>query len=384
MVYLDHSGELGGAEHLLLRLLADLPIQWVDALLICGRDGPFPQKAVRLGIATRIVHLPRFRSVSLVISGRKVLNPFALALNGCIVLYSSFRIARALRSERVDVVQTNSDFAHIFGGLAARWIHVPCLWFFHDLVERDRLGGLFAWMWRSLARRLNCKVAAVSQAVLRALGVDSLARVIYAGYPQDPHDRGDLRSKLHLSHEDKLVGFVGRIAYTKGIDVLIRSAVEVLKRDTRVHFVVIGGIPSGEVRYRSRLERMVQDTGLANRWHWFGQSPNTASLIPDLDLVVLPSRREALPLVLLEAGIAGKACVASRVGGIPEIIVDGETGILVPPEDPEQLASSITKLLGNPELTAVMGAKAGERVRRVFDPKQFEQQFLSLYQSLDA
>ena len=100
------------------------------------------------------------------------------------------------------------------------------------------------------------------------------------------------------------------------------------------------------------------------------------------DNVALPSRREAFGLVLLEAGVAGKAVVASAVGGIPETIIDGETGILVPAERADSLAGAILKMLSNPSETAEMGRKAREHVLRNFRPEDFRDRFLNLYAGL--
>ena len=382
VVYLDHTGELGGAEHLLLRLVGSLPPGLVEPILICGQDGPFPKKAAGLGINTTIVKLPRFFSVSAVVGRHKIVNPVALAWDACLLLYSAAQIRRALSTEAVDIIETHSNFAHVIGGLVARSLQVPCVWIFHDFIDRERLCGFFAWTWRGVARWLDCRIIGGSRAVLDALTLGAVGQVIYAGCGESSSEGASLRARLNLSRDEKLVGFVGRIAHIKGLDVLIRSAAEVVKWNDRVHFVAIGGAPPGEGPYRSYLDRMVRDLALGDRWHWYGPSANPPSLMADLDVVVLPSRREAFGLVLLEAGLAGKVCVASRVGGIPEIIVDGETGILVLPSDHEALASSIEALLSDPHRAAAMGAKARERISRIFDPERFTRQFLSLYRSL--
>ena len=383
IAYIDQRGELGGAEHLLLTLLGGLPGETIKPLLICGQDGPFPREAGRLGVQTYIIPLPYFCSLSFVVNQRKVFNPVAALWNLQSVILSAWRIKLHLQSLRVDLIHTNSDFAHIYGGLAARLLGIPCVWYFHDLIETRRLLGMAVLVWRVLARMLACRVVGVSNAVVQALSLGARGCVIYAGHRERVNKNdSDLRARFNLPADSKLIGYIGRIGYAKGVDILAESAQQVISVEPRSHFLVFGEALFGQTRYKHALVEAVHQMKLENHWHWVGYDSEAAHSMPALDLVVLPSRREALPLVLLEAAMAKKAAIAARVGGNTEVIIDGETGILVPPENPEELASAILQLIQAPNLADKMGRMANQRVRHVFDPKRFYAGFLQLYASL--
>ncbi len=384
VAYLDATGEMGGAEHLLLLLLDGLPRDVVDPLLICAAEGPFSDQARARGIPTRVIPLPRLRPISQVIRGRKILNPLTVASNAAALLAAAFQMARILDDARPDLVQTNSTFAHLYGGLAARRHGLPCIWYFHDLVEARRLRGGIARFWRLLASVSATHVVAVSQAVLDSLGVDSsTGTVIYAGQKEPPAATApDLRTRLGLSQDVRLVGYVGRIAHVKALDVLAKAAQRVIRTASQTHFVLFGEALFGQTGYRQALVEQVARAGIADHWHWLGYVQNVTAYLPQIDCVTLPSRREALGLALLEAGIAGKPAVGTRVGGIPEVIVDGETGILVPPEDPEALADAILRLIQNPVQADEMGRRAQARVRDVFGLPRYYTEFIALYDAI--
>jgi glycosyltransferase involved in cell wall biosynthesis len=380
VAYIDHSGEMGGAEHLLLALIDGLPRERVEPLLICGQEGRFAEQARKLNIPTQVVPSPRFVSLSFVVGTRKILNPLAILRNLFSIIKSAQQLSRYLRTAHVELVQTNSNFAHIYGGLAARFAGLPCIWYFHDLIEPQRLRGGIALVWRFLANALAMYVVGVSQAVVDALGVGSRASVIYTGLRAPaPVSLPSLHDTLKLDSNDHLVAYIGRIGYVKALDVLVRAAQHVIQNDSSVHFVILGEAMFGEQQVKNDLVTMVERSDLTNNWHWMGYDPHATARLAEVDLLVLNSRREALPLVLIEAGLMGKPAVGTRVGGIPEIIVDNETGILVSAGNDRALADAILRLVHDPVLAQAMGNKAKQRVEKVFAPERYYSEFLSLY-----
>jgi glycosyltransferase involved in cell wall biosynthesis len=389
VAYIDQVSELGGAEHLLLTLLSGIAQAGISPILICCQDGPLPNQARRRGIRTLIVPLPRFASLSSIVRTVKIPNPFAAFWN-CLSLVRSARIMRSVfQAEGVDLVQTNSAFSHIYGGIAARLTNIPCVWYLHDLVETKRLLGAVAFIWRVLARLLATKVVADSKAAASGLSLGSGCTVIYAGI--SACQRGQIneasrdigfRARLRLRDDAILVGYVGRISYVKGLDNLIRAAEQVIAVNNRVHFLIVGEGLGGESEYMAYLAAMVDRGRLRHRWHWLGYDPQASLKMAELDLLVLPSRRECFGLVLQEAGLAGKAVVATRVGGIPEVVVDGETGILVPPDNPKELASALVRLINDPGEAHKMGCRARERITSLFSLPRYYLQFEQLYRTL--
>ena len=389
IAYVDATGEMGGAEHLLLTLLAGAAQIQVEPLFICSQEGPFPERVRQLGVPSYVFKIPRLFSFSPRIRGIRVVNPLAIAWDLCVLLGAAWRTVRFLRPRHPSLVQTNSVLAHIYGGIAARCLKVPCVWYFHDLVETERLLGFTVLVWRVLARLLGARVVAVSHAVARSLRLGERTAVIHSGVQPAPSAPGlDTRARLGLSPQAQLLGYVGRICYGKGLDTLAFALQRTLSIRPDVHVVLFGAPLFGEIQVERRLRELLERLGIAAHWHWMGYDPHAAARMSELSLLVLPTRREALPLALVEAAMAGIPVVASHVGGVPEVVVDGETGILVPPDDPDALASAILRLLADPQLARALGSQAQERALRLFSLEEYYARFRRFYallagQSLD-
>jgi glycosyltransferase involved in cell wall biosynthesis len=149
------------------------------------------------------------------------------------------------------------------------------------------------------------------------------------------------------------VALVGTLRTVKGHDVLIDAAPAVLARHPGVRFDVIGGGPLLDT-----LRARASSRGVADAFTFFGHREDVRERLADADAVVLPSRSEGLPNAILEAMAAGRPVVASAVGGVPDVVTDGVTGLLVPPEDPAALAAALTRLADDPALADRMGVAA--------------------------
>jgi glycosyltransferase involved in cell wall biosynthesis len=221
---------------------------------------------------------------------------------------------------------------------------------------------------------------AVCSAVKASASFGAECEVVYAGVSSTAVlSNVEIRHQLGLTSSSRLIGFVGRVAYVKGLDILMQCAKIVIREDPRCHFVIIGEALFGEGPYKKMLEGLAHDLEIERHWHWWGYTANAISLMSTMDTIVLPSRREAFPLVLLEAARFERAIVASNIGGIPEIIIHGETGLLVPPENHLELANSILQLLANPNQSCILGRSAREYAIRQFDPKRYFDSFLRIY-----
>jgi glycosyltransferase involved in cell wall biosynthesis len=188
----------------------------------------------------------------------------------------------------------------------------------------------------------------------------------------DPAARSELE-RLFPRRVTHIVGAAGRLSPEKGFDVLIDAAEVVIRSHPSAGFVLFG-----EGGLRETLERRIAKCGLIGRFTVAGFRPDLDRFIPHFDLLAQSSHTEGMPNVVLEACAAGVAVVATAVGGTPEILVDGTTGLLVPPGDPSALARSILELLGDHRRRRDIAAAGRQRVRRSFT---FEEQ-ASRYSSL--
>jgi glycosyltransferase involved in cell wall biosynthesis len=156
-----------------------------------------------------------------------------------------------------------------------------------------------------------------------------------------------------------VIACVANMFAIKGQDWLIRAMPAVLASVPAAVLVLVG---DGE--WRETLERLARETGVGDRVIFTGSIANPLAVVEHADVVVLPSLSEGLPIALLEAMAIGRAVVASRVGGIPEVVQDGETGLLIPAADSAALASAIARLMMDPPLRANLGSQARAHVER--------------------
>ena len=207
-----------------------------------------------------------------------------------------------------------------------------------------------------------------SREIERLLGLPiGSVRTIHNGVPDEPTamTRGGRRRPL--------MGAIGRLEVQKGMDVLIRALAEV--EDARLLVV-------GDGSERERLEELARAVGVSERVEWKGWSDTPRSYLGMLDVFALPSRNEGFPLALLEALLAGTAVVATDVGSVAEAIRDGETGLLVPPEDHVALAEALRRLVEDQALGLRMGEQGRQVVLDRFTAEHMAKAFESLYNEL--
>jgi glycosyltransferase involved in cell wall biosynthesis len=233
---------------------------------------------------------------------------------------------------------------------------------------------------RVLARLANAiteRVIANSNAVrngLVAIGIDdSKIRVIYNGVDvtrfEEASPKG-WRDSLGWPSQTILVGYVGQFSPNKGGMDFVRAAELVLDKDPRCRFVMVGGVDE-EVGYQREIAAWVREKGLENRVTFTGWIDDMEETYAALDVVVVPSRHpDAAPNVNIEAMASGTPVVATRVGGTPELVVDGESGFLVERESPEQIAQRVLQLAGDVELRQRMGSAGRKTVHQMFDVRK--------------
>jgi glycosyltransferase involved in cell wall biosynthesis len=190
---------------------------------------------------------------------------------------------------------------------------------------------------------------------------------------------GGFRGRLESAPDERLILFVGRLAPKKGLDTLLDAAPAVVARFPRARFLVAGE----DMGLGGWLRSEIKKRGLSAHVTLAGHLPerDLLSAYHACDVLALPSEYEAFGLVLAEAMACAKPCVATRVGGVPEVVDDGRTGILVPPRDPAALAGALVRVLGDPALARKMGDSGLERARERFSLEATVDKIESIYSS---
>jgi glycosyltransferase involved in cell wall biosynthesis len=269
-----------------------------------------------------------------------------------------------VRRNSYDIVHLHSSKAGALGRLAARTARVPSVYTPHAWPFLMDAGGGSRTVWRTIERlgaRLGAAVICVSEAEhLAGLRARSLGRGAVAVIPNGveiPPAAVQVREDGHL-----VVGTIARLTRQKGLDVLLASAALVLESRPHTRFVIVGDGPD-----RGRLREQAAALGIGHavevRQDLVGRGRD---VLPEFDVFALASRWEGMPIALLEAGAAGLPCVATDVGGVTEILHDGVSGRVVPPEDPEALAGALHENLASAATRRVRGAALRRRIGERF------------------
>lgn len=280
------------------------------------------------------------------------------------------KLYRLIRRARPHIVHTHTAKAGVLGRLAARLAGVPVVVHtYHGHVLHGYYGPLVNWLLRRMERLLahltDCIVAVSDQVKhdLVAYGVappEKIA-VIPLGLELRPFMeggslRGTFRHELGFTDGERLVGTVGRIFPVKNHRLFLDAAARVAGREPRARFVVIG-----DGALRLAMEEHARRLGIADRVVFTGWRRDLPAVYADLDVLVVASDNEGTPVSAIEAMAAGRPVVATRVGGMPDLVTEGETGRLVSPRDADALADGVLSVLRHPRQAARMGG-AGRRV----------------------
>lgn len=300
------------------------------------------------------------------------------------------QLVRLIRRVRPHIVHTHTAKAGAVGRLAAWLARVPVIVHtYHGHV----LDGYFTpWKTRVfvaierwLARRAHCLLAVSDnvrrELLARGIGTPERLRVLPLGLELDRFVaadacRGDLRRELGVKSDTPLTGIVARLVPIKAHETFVAMAALLAGR-TDGHFVVVG---DGE--RRAELERLARQAGLNGRMHFLGWRADLERVYADLDVVVLTSRNEGSPVALIEAMAAGRPVVATLVGGVPDVVQDGVSGVLVGVGDAEALAAAVEQLIKDPARGRLMGEAGRQRVQQVYGAERLLRDIDELYQEL--
>ena len=289
------------------------------------------------------------------------------------------RVAKWIRSQNFDVMHSHMSRAHMFGVIMRMMTRVPVVATAHQCSLQVH------W-------RLNDHVIANSdftgryQRRINRVAADRLSTVFCFTNLQrfqtiQPRDLRIVRNQLRLNGDEFLVGTVGDIIARKGQKYLFDAIDKIVKEVPNFKLVLLGRFHRQEP-YVRKLRSLVMRKQLYNRVKWLGLRENVQDFMSAFDLCVVPSVEEPLGLVAMEALAAGTPVVASRTGGLPEIVQHQTNGLLVPPKDSAQLADAIIEMARDASRREEMGAAGKAMVMQKFDPANLARQVESIYQSL--
>lgn len=297
------------------------------------------------------------------------------------------KLRRWVNSMKPDLVCTHDYRSSILAALSGVKRDLPWIAFSRGLTREGMKVGAWQWLEQKLVRHADLIVAvSAGQAqVLRSHGIPSerIAVVHNAAMlpaTGNPASDVDLRREFGFPADSTIVVAAGRFSEEKGQRDLIAAAKVALARELGLRFVLLG-----EGALLSDCRQLTEHLGIAGELKLPGFRRNIGDYLHQADIVVNPSLSEGLPNVVLEAMAHGKPVLATSVGGVPELIEDGMSGLLVPASDPGRLADGIQRLALDRDLQRRLGTAGLERVARHFTFEGQAEQLLSVYSSvLDA
>jgi glycosyltransferase involved in cell wall biosynthesis len=351
-LFVSQTAEKGGAELFMLDLVAHGPEGWNGCFF---NDGPAARDLVAAGreplvlsASTDLFRVPREASV--------------LNLVGAVGTVLSLARSLARAAGGYSVVCANSQKALFVSALATRLMRRPLVWILHDILtdpafskHTRRAAVLFANLFAS---RVVANSQATARAFIEAGGRAGRVRIVYCGFDAGAHPLASPAAAQQLRRRFKLtdapvVGLFGRLTAWKGQHVLIRALPEL----PNVQALIVGSAMFGQEAYEVELRQLAETMGVSERVRFTGFQNDVAAIMAGVDIVVHTSTHpEPFGRVVVEGMLAGRPVVATSGGGVNEIIVDGETGLLVPPNEPLALADAISRLLADAAFAARIAA----------------------------
>jgi glycosyltransferase involved in cell wall biosynthesis len=358
IVHLVIGGEVAGGQAIALELARAARRRDDEVAFVAPQPGPFVDSVRAEGMSAHVLSLRRTHQL-----GKGV------------------RLARLLRRERADILHTHTLVAgNVLGRAAARLAGVPVISHLH--IENN-----FRPSTRPLLRLLDnassrfcAHLLAVSEDTRRVYERQGYPRgrieVVYNGVELDGgRPTPDVRGELGIPDGAPLVGEVARLCEVKGQRELIQALASV----PEAWLLLVGADLERDGAFQAELERHADVLGVRDRVVFAGRRTDAAEILGQVDVVALPSWTEGLPLVLLEGMARRRAVIATPVGGTPELVLNGETGLLVPPRDPGALADAVRRLLADPDLRARLGEAGYRRVAERFSAAAMHRRVLELY-----
>lgn len=381
MVFVNHTAQLGGGEIALRNLLERLdPASFEVSVVLCA-EGPLVEqieKRHRVRVIPMSSRIGEARKASIGWKSFLKLRDVVSALR------YTWRLSRSIRRLRAQLVHTNSLKSHILGGIAGRLAGVPVIWHMRDRIAPDYLPRSAVQLVKILSGLIPTFIIANSQATLDTLlgetpekNRKARSRVIHDGCEVP------VSTSWPGPNQPLKIGLIGRISPWKGQHIFIEAAAMLRNEFPDVVFQIIGAPLFSEFEYESEVKRLTRELQLESQVEFTGFLRDVQSAIHQLQIVVHASTvAEPFGQVVIEGMATGRPVIATNGGGIPEIVVDQVTGLLVPMNDARALADAMASLLRNPEEARAMGARGRRRVNDLFtierSAKAVEQVYLDL------
>jgi len=356
ILQLTDSLQFGGAEHLLMDLVIGLKEHNFHPIVCSIDKGPLAFELERKGIEVIVISKKRSKDISLV-----------------------WKLRQLVQKRNVELIHSHFPVSDIYGWIVSKICHIPQIITTHgDIFSKDE-GPLLPFVLRYTDR-----IITVSHDLKRKLlgfcplNVNNV-QVIHNGIREEDVenqliDKVYAKDRLNLKADNFVIGSIGGLRKVKGYEFLLEAIAIVRKVFPNVKLVLVGDGPQ-----RSLLQQKAEKLGVSDIVIFLGWRKDIPQLLSAFDLYVCSSLKEGISISILEAMAASKPVIATNVGGNPEVVEDGKTGLLVPPKDPQKIAEAVSKLLDNENKQLEMGRAGLERVKEKFSISKTVREYKEVY-----
>ncbi|VAX34860.1 hypothetical protein MNBD_UNCLBAC01-1102 [hydrothermal vent metagenome] len=352
------SLKCGGLEKLVIHLSEKLKERGHYVEIVClGQKGELGEEAERKGIFVT-----------------------SLNKNDGVDLKLLWRLKKIIKEKEIDLLHTHNMSPLIYGSLVARWVGIKMVNTRHGRASHKT----YRFIWNLTSRVVAISDDARTELLQHNFIEENKVKVIYNAinlsdfeFIKNIQFKTQVWHDFGLQSDSLLIGIVARLSIEKDHKTLIKAFQRIAESSMDVKLLIIG-----DGQLKENLKSLVKKLNIENKVKFLGFRKDIPELINILDLFVLSSTMEGVSLTLLEAMAAGKPVIATNVGGNPEVVVDGDTGLLVPSGDPKKMAEAIIKILSDKELAAQMGNAGRKRVEKFFSLEKMVDKYEKIYQEV--
>jgi len=377
ILYIDTHYIYAGGQNHLIRLIDGLDKTKYFPMVLCAREN----KKFIQELEQRNIKFFPIKTKNLIMEN-KILKAILQTPN---FLYLVFKTISIIKKEKIDILQANLFYSALFSLIAAKLCKKPFLWTLHTLDEVFKYKIFIKFL--SEFSDSTITICNNYTEIAKKEGINvSKFQTIYDGI-KAKEIISNFRKELKINSQlikKPIVAMIGRIdTEQKRQQDFIEAAEIVLKEIPEVYFLIVGGTSNPyEEKQKKELELLIEKKRISHRVLLTGFISNLEEILMNIDIFVLPSIKEGVPAAILEAMVAKKPVIASNVGGISEVVIDGETGFLIEPKNPEIIAEKIIFLLKNPEKAKEMGESGYQRIKNYFTLEKMAREHEKLYEEL--
>jgi glycosyltransferase involved in cell wall biosynthesis len=390
IAFVESTARMGGVEFSTLYLVQHLGQCW-KAFVICPEDGDLPLACRSAGVPVYILpHLP-LHSTSIGIGNHwRLPNPAAWVWDLAVVFQAARGLAPFLAQARPDLVVTKGMFSHFYGGLAAKWLGIPCIWHVQDFVS-ERFFGIYRRIFGLVARWLPDHVIVDGGPIAWQLpqALQERITVIHNGVDTEVFrpdvDGREVRQELGIPSDALVIGHVARMTPWKGQHHLLEAFLQIAPEFPKAYLLFVGSSVLGKDTYEHRLRRRALESRFSDRVIFAGFRNDLPQVLAAMDIFVFTSvEKDTSPLAFLSAMAAGKPIIATSIPGVRELVRDGVDVLLVAPGDVSGLSKALRHILTDASLRARLGKEAREKAVREFSVQRFAQRCCDVFRSVLA